>query len=93
MIILHTVLKEVKHRSLPVYKKLNSILENPSRYFYVFINDHHKDTYLDQIDGELINDYNDRSIRKACLWYMDHLPSEIYIFLTDDANCRKKLHN
>lgn len=42
VIILHTVLQEVKNRSLPMYKRLRSIIENPSRHFYVFANDHHK---------------------------------------------------
>ncbi|KAJ8979654.1 hypothetical protein NQ317_006365 [Molorchus minor] len=88
VIILHTVLKEVKHRSLPIYKRLYSIIDNPSRYFFVFTNDHHKDTYILQEDCELINDYNDRCIRKACSWYMRHLPREKFVFLTDDANNR-----
>lgn len=47
-----------------------------------------RDTYLKQNDGELINDYNDRCIRKACSWFMDHLPKEKFVFLTDDANNR-----
>lgn len=42
VIILHTVLKEVKHRSLPMYKRLMSIIDNKTRHFYIFINDHHK---------------------------------------------------
>ncbi|CAH0546129.1 unnamed protein product [Brassicogethes aeneus] len=83
-IILHTVLKEVKHRSLPIYKRLMSIVDNPSRHFYIFTNDHHKDTFMPQKDGELINDYNDRLIRKACSWYMDHLPNKKFVLLTDD---------
>ncbi|XP_023023832.2 exosome complex exonuclease RRP44-like protein Dis3 [Leptinotarsa decemlineata] len=88
VIILHTVLKEVKHRSLPIYKRLHSIIENPTRHFYVFTNDHHKDTYIKQNDGELINDYNDRSIRKACAWYSSHVPEDKFIFLSDDVNNR-----
>lgn len=42
VIIFHTVLKEVKHRSLPIYKRLHSVIENPTRHFYIFTNDHHK---------------------------------------------------
>ncbi|CAG9864161.1 unnamed protein product [Phyllotreta striolata] len=88
IIILHTVLKEVKHRSLPIYKRLQSIIDNPSRHFYVFTNDHHKDTYVKQDDKELINDYNDRLIRKSCSWYMKHLPGEIFVLLSNDAKNR-----
>lgn len=85
---------------------MNTIIENPNRHFYVFINDHHKyvlhklfyyilniyfhrDTYLAESEGELINDYNDRCIRKACSWYISHLPQEHFIFITDDVNNRK----
>lgn len=42
VIILNTVLQEVKHRSMPIYKRLLSVIENPSRHFYVFANDYHK---------------------------------------------------
>ncbi|XP_060534111.1 exosome complex exonuclease RRP44 [Cylas formicarius] len=89
VIILHTVFKEVKHRNMPIYKRLNSIIENPDRHFYIFINDHHKDTYLPEEDGELVNDYNDRCIRKACRWYIKHLPSLRFVLLTDDVNNRR----
>lgn len=40
------------------------------------------------MEGELINDYNDRCIRKACYWYMDHLPEKKFVFISDDANNR-----
>lgn len=42
VIILHTVLDEVKHKSSVVYKKLRDILKRGSRQFYVFVNEHHK---------------------------------------------------
>ncbi|RZC38435.1 exosome complex exonuclease RRP44, partial [Asbolus verrucosus] len=90
VIILHTVLNEVKHRSLPIYKRLCTVIENPNRHFYVFVNDHHKSTYLQKEEDELINDFNDRCIRAACLWYINHLPKNKFIFLTDDAANRNK---
>lgn len=89
VIILHTVLNEVKHRSLPIFKRLVNIIENPSRHFYVFTNDHHKDTYLIQKENELVNDYNDRSIRKSCSWYQTHLPFKKFVFLTEDAENKR----
>ena len=42
VIILQTVLEEVKHRSSNVYTKLKEIISNPARNFYVFVNEHHK---------------------------------------------------
>lgn len=90
VIILHTVLKEVRHRSLPIYRRLISIVDNPSRCFYIFTNDHHKETYAKQKAGELVNDYNDRCIRLACSWYSKHLPKKKFILLTDDVQNREK---
>ncbi|XP_018332640.1 exosome complex exonuclease RRP44 [Agrilus planipennis] len=88
VIILHTVLKEVKHRSLAIYKRLNAVIDNPNRHFFVFINDHHRECYVPQEDTELINDYNDRCIRTACLWYINHIPDAKFVFITDDARNR-----
>lgn len=42
VIVLQTVLEEVKHRSSSVYKRLKDIIGNPNRKFYVFVNEHHK---------------------------------------------------
>jgi exosome complex exonuclease DIS3/RRP44 len=42
VIIVQTVLEEVKHRSSSVYKRLMDIVANPNRKFYVFVNEHHK---------------------------------------------------
>lgn len=38
---------------------------------------------------ELVNDYNDRCIRKSCHWYMSHIPQETFVLLTDDVGNRK----
>lgn len=42
VIVLQTVLDEVKHRSAAVYKRLRDILANPERRFYTFVNEHHR---------------------------------------------------
>ena len=42
VIIVQTVLEEVKHKSSVVYKRLKNIITNPQRKFYVFVNEHHK---------------------------------------------------
>ena len=49
VIILQTVLEEVRHRSSPIYKRLKDIVADQSRHFYVFINEHHKDTYIGNV--------------------------------------------
>ena len=73
MIILQTVLEEVRHRSSPIYKRLRDLAMDPKRHFYVFINEHHKDTFIERNPGESVNDRNDRAIRVASKWYHDHL--------------------
>lgn len=42
IIILHTVLNEVKHKSSAVFKKLRNIISDHTRKVYTFVNEHHK---------------------------------------------------
>ena len=89
VIVLQTVLEEVRHRSSPIYKRLKDIIADPSRRFYVFINEHHKDTYIERDPGESANDRNDRAIRVATQWYnngCEHLQDKNIstILITDD---------
>ncbi|XP_041971274.1 exosome complex exonuclease RRP44 [Aricia agestis] len=96
VIILQTVLEEVKHRNTAIFKRLLDIIANKKRKFYSFINEHHKDTYIERNAGEKQNDRNDRAIRKAATWYESHLSINktnknfpTIILLTDDENNRK----
>uniref|UniRef100_A0A1Y1LIX1 Protein DIS3 homolog n=1 Tax=Photinus pyralis TaxID=7054 RepID=A0A1Y1LIX1_PHOPY len=89
VIILNTVLEEVKHRNLPIYKRLNNIMENTDRNFYLFPNNFHIECYIAQDKLEVINDYNDRCIRRACTWYMQHVPDAKFVLLTDDVANRQ----
>ncbi|XP_048388312.1 exosome complex exonuclease RRP44 [Stegostoma tigrinum] len=73
VVILQTVLQEVRHRSAPVYKRIKDVVNNPEKHFYTFTNEHHKDTYIEQEQGESANDRNDRAIRIAVKWYNEHL--------------------
>ncbi|KAJ7319939.1 hypothetical protein JRQ81_019450 [Phrynocephalus forsythii] len=73
VIILQTVLQEVRKRSPPVYKRIRDVIANPEKHFYSFTNEHHKETYIEQEQGENSNDRNDRAIRVAAKWYDGHL--------------------
>lgn len=53
-----------------------------------YINFVFRDTYLKKLGGELVNDYNDRCIRRAVSWYMEHVPDEYFVFVSDDAKNR-----
>lgn len=97
VIILQTVLEEVRHRSSNVHTKLKDIISDPKRNFYVFVNEHHKDTYVERNPGEKVNDRNDRAIRVATKWFNAHLkmqdiPIKV-ILLTDDVQNREKANS
>lgn len=90
VVILQTVLEEIRHKSSNVYKKLRNIIKDPKRKFFVFINEHHRETYIEREPGEKINDRNDRAIRVAVKWYNNHLSSDDYnlkiVLLTEDVD-------
>lgn len=92
IIVMHTVLDEVKHKSSSVYKRLREIMGNQERKFYTFVNEHHKDTYVERKPGETSNDRNDRAIRVATDWYDLHLKGKKIrtVLMTDDVGNREK---
>lgn len=77
VIVLQTVLEEVKNRSLPLYHRLIALTKNDGKRFYVFFNDFRLETHVARDAGETINDRNDRGIRKACKWYSEHLQKAV----------------
>ncbi|KAJ3012471.1 exosome catalytic subunit dis3 [Thoreauomyces humboldtii] len=91
VIVLQTVLEELKHRSLPVYTRVRSLVSDPARRFYVFSNEHNRETYVERKGDESPNDRNDRAIRTAAAWYSEHLGgSPTTVLVTDDADNRRK---
>lgn len=42
VIILQTVLEEVKHQNTAIFQRLLEIVGNKKRRFYSFVNEHHK---------------------------------------------------
>lgn len=97
VIILQTVLEEVRHRSAPAYKRLKDVLSNPSKHFYSFANEFNKETYIEREKGETANDRNDRAIREAAVWYQTHLKDHgtdggglTVVLVTNDADNRTK---
>ncbi|XP_063824089.1 exosome complex exonuclease RRP44 [Ostrinia nubilalis] len=96
VIILQTVLEEVKHQNTAIFQRLLEVIGNKKRKFYSFVNEHHKDTYIERGPGEKQNDRNDRAIRKASSWYASHLSANNVggnfpkiVLLTDDESNRK----
>lgn len=100
VIVLQTVLEEVKNRSLPLYNRLIALTKNEGKRFYVFFNDFRLETYVQREGGESINDRNDRAVRRACTWYAEHLQEALkglrssrcpaIVMLSDDKDCLRK---
>ncbi|KAM9804414.1 exosome complex exonuclease RRP44 [Neosynchiropus ocellatus] len=97
VIILQTVLQEVRHRSAPVYKRLKDIIHEKEKHFYTFTNEHHRDTFIEREPGESANDRNDRAIRVATKWYSQHLKTSEsgndglkVVLLTNDQGNKQK---
>lgn len=63
IIILQTVLDELRNRSLPLYNRLRTLSKTDSKGVYIFHNDFRMETYIAREKGESINDRNDRGIR------------------------------
>ncbi|KAI8900268.1 hypothetical protein BC833DRAFT_582497 [Globomyces pollinis-pini] len=91
VIILQTVLLELQHRSTPIYQRIRTLIADKKKKFYVFCNEHHRETYVTAEPLESPNDRNDRAIRRAVEWYKAHISDSWNVLLiTDDAANRKK---
>jgi hypothetical protein len=54
VIVLQTVLEEVKNRSLPLYHRLIALTKNEGKRFYVFFNEFRQETHVARDAGETI---------------------------------------
>lgn len=101
VIILQTVLEELRNRSLPLFNRLVALTKSEDKHFYVFFNEFRLECHIIREAGESINDRNDRAIRQAVKWYVDHLQKNMkqngrskmppsIILLTDDKDNRRK---
>jgi exosome complex exonuclease DIS3/RRP44 len=99
IILLQTVLDELRNRSLPLYNRLRTLTKQEQKGVYIFHNDFHAGTYVARNKGETINDRNDRAIRVATKWYKEHLTQtlratrtkvpEVVLLTNDAANLEK----
>lgn len=62
--------------------------------FFIDSNSCFRDTYVERVRGESPNDYNDRMIRVAALWYNKHLNGKIKVLLlsSDEASKAKAIN-
>ena len=73
VVLMQTVMEEVKHRDLSLYNRLHALISVMERRFVVFSNEHHRDTYVQREAGESMNDRNDRAIRVAAKWLSGYI--------------------
>ncbi|EPS99974.1 hypothetical protein FOMPIDRAFT_1123315 [Fomitopsis schrenkii] len=103
MILLQTVLEEVRHRSLPLYNRLRALIRAEEKQIWVFYNEYRSETAVIREEGESPNDRNDRGIRMATAWYNAHLslsrpsvrgqpsrPLPTVVLLSDDVANRQE---
>lgn len=89
LILLQTVLDEVRSNNLKLYTRVRAfIAAHP--HAVVFCNEHHRSTYIERLPGETPNDRNDRAIRVAANWYKTHLPQCDITMMTNDKGNRIK---
>jgi len=62
IILLQTVLDELRNRSLPLYNRMRTMAKGQNKRLYTFHNDFRMETYIVRNPGESINDRNDRGI-------------------------------
>eukprot|EP00752_Nemacystus_decipiens_P011314 g10054.t1 len=85
VIVLQTVLQEARHNNLSLFRRLKQLLKDDSRVFIFFANEHHSETFPEQIKGETPNDRNDRAIRIATSWFSQQLDDSAAVtLLTND---------
>ena len=74
------------------------MISDPSKKFYVFANEHHKETFVERGALESANDRNDRAIRAAVEWYDKHVEegrreggeaTRVVLVTNDKENCKK----
>ncbi|ORY27766.1 hypothetical protein BCR39DRAFT_589039 [Naematelia encephala] len=98
LIIPSTTIRETRHRSLPLYSRLQQLIQDEDRCVWVWWNEERRETAtVQQIDGEEmegVNDRNDRAIRQSLHFYAEHLKSSVpnppkLVLLTDDRRNRE----
>ena len=96
VIVLQTVLQELCHLNLSVYRRLLALLKDTNKQFVYYANDASSFTKTSRSRGETINDCNDRAIRSSTHYYQSVLKATesgsscSAVLLTNDADNRKK---
>ena len=91
IIILQTVLQELRKLNLSVYRRLMTLLENEKKMYIYYPNEFSSDSLVVRKVNESINDANDRAIRTACAYFQNCLDDNgTVILMSNDQDNRKK---
>ncbi|TIC17179.1 RNB-domain-containing protein [Wallemia mellicola] len=85
VIILQTVLDEVKHNSIPLFNRYKQLVLNSSDKFFIFYNEFSNFTHSKPLLNESPNDFNDRLIRSAASYFNSVLSNKSIVLLTNDV--------
>ena len=90
IVILQTVLQELRNLNISVYKRLLTLLNDEKRSFIFYPNELSSETIVVKSAKESINDSNDKAIRKYCS-YISRLINDkgSAILLTEDNRNRQ----
>lgn len=93
VVVCATVMEETRAKSRTSYERLRAMCRDKGKRFFVFSNEHHRETYARDEPGETPNDRNDRAIRMAAAFYRRVIPKsacERVVLVTNDrGNARK----
>jgi exosome complex exonuclease DIS3/RRP44 len=79
VVILQTVLQEIRHLNISVYRRLVALLQDESRAFIFFPNEVCEQTFAVRTQQEKVNDFNDRKIRVAAMYYQQALEGNVVV--------------
>lgn len=65
VIVLQTVLQELRHLNISTYRRMLALMQDESRSFIFFPNEHCSETASVRLQNDSDNDFNDRLIRDA----------------------------
>jgi exosome complex exonuclease DIS3/RRP44 len=96
LIVPSTVIRETRHRSLPLSNRLLQLVQDEERSVWVWWNEERRETATagGDEDDETVNDRNDRAIRQTLHFYPEHMAKSVrekpqLILLTDDRKNRE----
>jgi exosome complex exonuclease DIS3/RRP44 len=74
LIVPSTVIRETRHRSLPLYNRLQELVKDEDRMIWVWWNEERRETATVGEEGESPNDQNDRGAQ-----YFHPIPPSGYV--------------